>query len=154
MKLLFLIAAGLQAVILLIDEFHFHWRRQLPRWERWGHPVDSLFFLLPLSVLSFATHTEFWQIVYIALAVFSCLIITKDEWIHQEKSSGWEQWLHANLFVLHPVVLISGFFLWDDGSSKTLLKLACLAIFGFMIYQLLFWNLYANRTVEKRLSNR
>ena len=33
---------GLQGLAMLVDELLFHRRRGLPRWERIGHPIDTL----------------------------------------------------------------------------------------------------------------
>lgn len=128
---------------MLIDEFYFHWKRNLPKWERWGHPVDTFFFLIPVSILSFCPPSEAWQITYILISVVSSIIITKDEWVHRERSPALEQWLHSILFMLHPVVLITGFFVWSEAWAP--FRLIWSAIFIFWIYQILFWNFYANR---------
>ena len=33
---------AVQGLAILVDEFWFHHRRGLPRWERLGHPIDTL----------------------------------------------------------------------------------------------------------------
>ncbi len=149
MKMFFILTSVLQILLMIADEFIFHWRRNLPKWERLGHPVDTLSFLFPFLILGFAPQTQSWKIAYIALSVLSCLIITKDEWVHSEVSPASEQWLHANLFVLHPVVLISAFFLWQDQSLQLLFQAMSMGIFIFMLYQFLFWNFYADRIFKK-----
>ncbi len=141
---LFLIAAGLQALAILVDEFYCHWRRTLPRWERWGHPLDTIFLILPLSLLAFIPALPFW--VYSLTAAFSCLFITKDEWVHTEFCDAFENWLHAVLFVLHPLVLI---FAWLVHKEQPWLILWMLPPMGlFLVYQLIYWNLYEPNTVR------
>jgi hypothetical protein len=52
--------------------------------------------------------------LYLVLAAASCLIVTKDEFVHSRECKAGEQWLHALLFVMHPLVLGAGFLLWVD----------------------------------------
>ncbi|MFN7728044.1 MAG: hypothetical protein ACK5P7_02690 [Bdellovibrio sp.] len=148
MTLLFIVATLLQAALILLDEFYFHWKRNLPKWERIGHPVDTAALLAPLSIAAFAGFSETTMRIYILLAIVSCLCVTKDEWVHREVAPATEQWLHAVLFVLHPVVLISAYFTWQV--SPFLIQLVIPPMALFLVYQLLFWNFYANRFFEKR----
>ena len=41
----------LQGVIMVVDEGWFHRTRGLPRWERIGHPLDTLTIVLCLAWL-------------------------------------------------------------------------------------------------------
>jgi hypothetical protein len=135
----FFIFATLQGIVLLVDEFVFHYRRELPRWERWGHPVDTFFFLLPLVYLKFqGADGGYW-----ALAILSCLIITKDEWVHARLANGGEQWLHALLFVLHPAVLVTA--AWSHAEATVGYSLLIVGVAALMIYQIVFWNLIFKR---------
>lgn len=151
MKGFFLIALSLQAAVLLVDEFYFHWKRNLPRWERWGHPVDTAFFLLPLAILSFFSPQEGASKIYLILSIASCLVITKDEWIHREQASAGEQWLHSLLFILHPIVLFSGYFLWQE--SRMNFQWVFFGVLIFWLYQIIFWNIYADRVFNQRFSS-
>jgi hypothetical protein len=146
MSLLFWSSLILQTVLMVFDEFYFHHRRGLPKWERLGHPVDTFFFLIPLSILSFSQPSPTWRLVYTSLAIVSCLVITKDEWIHRTNSTAGEQWLHSVLFILHPTVLISAFFVWTEAGANFIWVLSAVA--GFWVYQLLFWNIYGNRILK------
>lgn len=146
MIILFWSSALLQAALIVIDEFYFHWKRGLPRWEKIGHPLDTFFFLLPLTIASFFKWEPVWRVLYIALGLLSCLVITKDEAIHLQKSPALEQWLHALLFMVHPVVLIAVYFVWMQ-SSVPLIWMWC-AILTFCIYQIIFWNFYADRILK------
>lgn len=142
MKILFVSALVVQALLILIDEFHYHWQRNLPKWERWGHPLDTCLFLIPLGFLAFMEPTPTAQWTYVALAVISTLTITKDEWVHRELITGGEQWLHSLLFILHPVILMAGFLLWQE--PMEILLLVWIGILMFFLYQLIFWNFYAD----------
>src|SRR5262249_37133344 len=90
---------GLQAAAQGCDEFYFHRRRDLPRWERIGHPLDTLTIVLCLAwLLAGGSLTG-----YIALAIGSTLFVTKDEGVHTKHCGAGEHWLHAMLFALHPI---------------------------------------------------
>ena len=128
----------LQGTVILIDEFYFHFRREVPKWERLGHPLDTLFLVLPLGLLALipALSGE----VYLGLSVFSCLFITKDEWVHKTYCSAFENWLHALLFILHPLVLLSA---WNAHAENTQIIFWVLPPMGvFLIYQIIYWNFY------------
>lgn len=148
MTVLFLLSAALQSVLILIDEFFFHWNRGLPRWERLGHPVDTFSLLLPLGLAAFFEPGEFTQSVYLGLAVLSCLCVTKDEWVHRELAPAAEHWVHAALFVLHPLVLVGGFYVWMV--EPFWIRIVVMPMAGFLLYQILFWNFYADRFFAKR----
>jgi 2-polyprenyl-6-hydroxyphenyl methylase/3-demethylubiquinone-9 3-methyltransferase len=131
---------GLQALAMIVDEAYFHHRRELPRWERLGHPLDTLTIVLCLVWLLLGGGMS----IYIALAIASTLFVTKDEWVHKEHCSAGEHWLHAVLFALHPIVLAAfGYLAWR---GETTLLTAQLAItVAFMLYQLVYWNLVRDR---------
>jgi len=132
----------LQGLFMTVDEFYCHRRRPLRKWERIGHPVDTFFFSLCFVFLWFATPSENALWIYGGLAVVSCLLITKDEWQHLELCSGFENWLHAILFILHPVVLIwSGYLWWTGNPAAPFVLAVTLAVtILFFIYQTVYWN--------------
>lgn len=139
MRNLFFAALGLQGAFLLLDEFYFHRRRGLPTWERRGHPIDTLFFLLALGgVWLFGS-----SIATIILAILSTVIITKDEWVHADRCSPTEMWLHSVLFILHPVVL----FLAHQSAGTWGAEILIL-LFSLLAYQTLYWNIYAQPPLE------
>ena len=129
----------LQAVAMLVDELYFHRQRKLPLWERLGHPLDTLSVLgcYVLALCLAPTGSNLW--LYAGLAGVSCLLVTKDEWIHSAHCRPAEQWLHAVLFVLHPVVLGVGALLWMR-NERGLLWLSAGLTTGFGLYQALYWN--------------
>jgi hypothetical protein len=90
--------------LMLVDE-GFHLRRGLPAWERWGHPLDTFAAAGCYAVALFAPRTREGLAAFAAAAALSCLCVTKDEWVHARHCSGAEHWLHACLFLLHPVLL-------------------------------------------------
>jgi hypothetical protein len=135
-----LLAAPLavQAASMLVDELHFHRRRGLPRWERIGHPLDTLTVLACYAVaLAFPPDAGHLRL-FVGFAIFSCLFVTKDELVHAKLCPPGEHWLHAILFVLHPVVLAVTALLWIDGSGG-LVALQAGATLAFGLYQLAYW---------------
>jgi hypothetical protein len=96
-------------------------------------------------------------IIYCLLATISCILVTKDEFVHKEHCPASENWLHALLFTLHPITLISAGFIWpvvqnvevapwitflfDNRDSLHLFLIGQLATMSvFLIYQIVFWN--------------
>ena len=144
MIFLFLIFVFMQATVILVDEFYCHRRRDIPAWERWGHPLDTLFFLLPLALLALVPSLPVWG--YILGAFFSCLFITKDEWVHSKLCTPFEHWLHAILFILHPLVLVFAWQIHWERSDLIIWILPPISL--FFIYQLIYWNLYESTSVR------
>jgi 2-polyprenyl-6-hydroxyphenyl methylase/3-demethylubiquinone-9 3-methyltransferase len=135
------IPIGLQALAMFVDELYFHHRRELPRWERVGHPLDTLTIVLCLAWLLLGGNLQ----VYIALAIASTLFVTKDEWEHTKYCSAGEHWLHAVLFALHPIVLTAfGCLAWLGATDLLFVQL--FITLAFMTYQILYWNVPRDRT--------
>lgn len=126
---------------MAIDEFYFHHRRKLPAWERRGHPMDTFFYLLALTWMWLAGSGA-WTA---GLAVFSTLLITKDEFIHGKLCSPGEHWLHSVLFILHPVCLYLAFASAGTWSPGILVILVL-----FLFFQIFYWNFYAYRSRQIR----
>lgn len=131
------VAFAAQGALMIGDEFWFHRRREMPRWERIGHPVDTAVFLSALVWASVAARSPGNVAVFAGLSVASCLVITKDEWIHAGRCSGGEQWTHAVLFVIHPVALLAANAIWSAGAPLWPVA-ACVAAFG--CWQAIYWN--------------
>ncbi len=168
MWLLGLFPFALQALGMLFDEGFFHVRRGLPKWERIGHPIDTSSVLLCMGFVLFVPFSKSALILYIALAAFSCLLVTKDEFVHKEHCPATENWLHAILFTLHPITLACAGFMWPvvqgievapwisrwlDQPDALLLFLQMQ--FGtmslFLCYQIIYWNiLWKNKPVIKQ----
>jgi hypothetical protein len=130
-----------QGLLLVADEFVFHRRREIPPWERIGHPLDTLTVFVPfLLTVSLPPETP-WTGLFVALAGFSCLFVAKDEWVHARLCGGGEQALHALLFLLHPLLFAAGWFLWKAGETGWLMG-QCLVVGGFMVYQVAYWNIW------------
>ena len=124
-----------QGILMFFDEFVFHHRRGLKKWERIGHPIDTVFFLIPfLYTQLFSNHY-----IFVALCIFSSLLITKDEFVHTEECEGRENWLHAVLFIFHPVALFGLWMAWQN-SLNTIIIMQAIIIFLFMLYQIIYWN--------------
>ena len=142
----------LQTFCMAVDEFYFHRRRGLPRWERLGHPLDTLTALACFVWLLSAAPSALSLGVYVGLSVFSCLFVTKDEQVHSKHCHPDEQWLHALLFILHTLVLLSAGLLWPawrrqtlsfiryNGFERKFLLGNTLLTLVFGLYQLVYWN--------------
>jgi hypothetical protein len=135
-------APGLiQAFAMLADEGVCHRRRGLPRWERIGHPLDTLTTALCYGWLCIAAPADAHAlVVYVGLSLFSCLFITKDEFVHAELCGGLESWLHAVLFVIHPIVLLGFGVAWLTGWPPWVFRAQLLLTLAFAGYQVLYWN--------------
>jgi hypothetical protein len=126
-----------QGICMLVDEFYFHHKRGLPRWERLGHPLDTLTVLAALGYLLLPSVN---LNVYLGLSIFSCVFITKDEFVHKEQCPALEQWLHSLLFVLHPILFLSAYLLWQE-NDFSFLQIQTGIIVGFLFYQILRWSI-------------
>jgi 2-polyprenyl-6-hydroxyphenyl methylase/3-demethylubiquinone-9 3-methyltransferase len=139
---------------MLVDE-GFHLRRGLPAWERWGHPLDTLVVVACFALALRAPAAPAGMALYVVAAVLACLVVTKDEWVHARHCGGTEAWLHACLFLLHPVILgIAG--AWAFGGFSVgaftlghspghegfgvflAVQTALTALFG--VWQVTYWN--------------
>ena len=133
---------------MFIDEFYYHYKRGLPFWEAIGHPADTLcFFACFLFLCNYAPNLDNLYI-YLGLATLSCLIITKDEFIHSKICCSGEMWLHSVLFILHPLTLISAGVLWwyaKDLEARSavdwILSTQCYIVGFYMGYQILYWSI-------------
>lgn len=147
----------LQSVIITLDEYFFHIKRGLPKWERIGHPLDTLTVLLCFGYVLYFPFSTLHLKIYIGLALFSCLFVTKDEFIHKDCCPASEQWLHAFLFLNHPVLLTATALIWpllhnqeaphwlqrqltDPLFLRRFLLLQAVFAGLFCLYQTLYWN--------------
>jgi hypothetical protein len=130
----------LQGALMTADEFYFHERRGLPKWEKIGHPMDSLLTFVTLSIPAVFPYTVLMFKVFVGFSIFSSLFITKDEFIHCGRCSKGEHWVHAMLFILHPVVFMMTALIWMKSSNDIFLKLQPLIVVGFMFYQIIRWS--------------
>lgn len=127
----------LQGILMFVDEFYFHHKRRLGKWESLGHPIDTLCFLMCFLYPLFFDQ----EFAFFVLAIVSSLIITKDEWVHSHQCLAQENWLHSLLFVLHPVALMGLYFAWKN-EFYMMIKIQGTIIFLFGIYQFLYWNVF------------
>lgn len=132
----------LQGVAMIFDEFYFHRKRGLPLWERIGHPLDSFSVLACYLFIFFQKPTTVNINIYIGLCAVSCLLITKDEFVHTEKCEAKENWLHALLFILHPITFLSAGFIWALELSPLFISIQPAIIFSFLVYQIIYWSFY------------
>ena len=136
----FAVCASIQAVSILIDEFYFHHERGLPKWERIGHPIDTLSVILVFMGFNFLPASEPTPIWFFGLMIFSSFLITKDEWVHHDLCRAPEQWLHSVLFLIHPLVFLFGWMSWKESGPSFLHKVQLLALIVFCVYQVIYWS--------------
>ena len=125
---------------MFADEFYFHHKRRLPRWEKIGHPLDTITVLICYLFLLLAPPTETNIFLYSGLALFSCLFVTKDEFVHAKECSPGEHWLHAVLFILHPIILGFAGWMWFHHIEKSFLFGQSFLTGVFLIYQIIYWS--------------
>jgi len=152
MLAIFVVPVALQAFAMIADEVWFHRRRELPRWERIGHPLDTLTIAICLAWLLVAHPSSTALGVYVGLAITSTLFVTKDEWVHAKHCTAGEQWLHSLLFVLHPIVLAAFALTWWTGSTGLLAGQLAVTL-GFLLYQVVYWNVVEPRARRTRTIN-
>jgi hypothetical protein len=129
---------GLHSVLMAVDEFVYHRKRGLPRWERIGHPLDTLSVIAP-TLVAVLTSPESGRAAFLGLSVISCFFVTKDEAVHARECPNGERFLHAFLFILHPCVLWAVWMFWTAGQIEAL-RAVLAAMIGFGLYQTLYWN--------------
>ena len=129
----------LQPAFILIDEFYFHMKRRLPRWERIGHPLDTFTFLACFVFTLLAAPSPIHIQIFLGMSIFTCLFVTKDEFVHHEHCSGGEQWVHAVLFILHPASLITAYRFWVTGEYRFVILVQTAAMGLFMLWQIFYW---------------
>jgi hypothetical protein len=146
----------LQMLFMAADELWFHRKRGLPRWERIGHPLDTLTVILCIIWILCNPPNNRTISIYLVLAIFSCIFVTKDEPVHKRFCSAGELWVHAVLFTLHPITLASAGLLWpaawssSSGFERKFLISVCALMIGFGIYLFVFWNLLWQQKKEAR----
>lgn len=149
----FVVPVALQGLAMIVDEIWFHRRREVPRWERIGHPLDTLTLVVCLAWLITMPARDTGALgVYVGLAIFSTLFVTKDEWVHAKLCSAGEQWLHAILFVLHPIVLAAFALTWWSGRDELLVGQLIVTV-TFLAYQVIYWNVIEPRARRARVVN-
>ncbi len=132
----------LQALAMMFDELYFHRKRGLPLWEQIGHPIDTLSVVVCYAILAFQVPSELNMKIYIGLCIFSCLLITKDEFVHTEKCEASENWLHSVLFVLHPITFFAAGIIWEKNLNPFFLKIQFVILTVVMFYQIIYWRLF------------
>lgn len=128
----------IHAVLMGIDEY-LHHQRGLGTWERIGHPLDTITVLVPITFIAMNEFNDRSLFIYLSLAIFSCVFITKDEFIHGEFCGKVESWIHALLFILHPVIFLCAGLMWLK--NDVFLNLLPCLIGLFLLYQIICWSL-------------
>lgn len=122
-----------QGGILIFDELYCHRRRGLPTWERWGHPLDTLTVAFCVSWLRWTEPTQANLRLYLAFAAFSCLFVTKDEFVHREHCDGLEHWLH-------PLAFLSLGWLWWNREGVQVISLQLGILVAWTAFQIIYWS--------------
>lgn len=130
----------IQTLLMGYDEI-LHQRRGLGLWERLGHPLDTLTVFIPLSLIAMNDYSESNLTIFTILSVFSCLFITKDEFVHHRECSALESWIHSVLFVLHPLIFLCSAIIWKNNPENIFLSLQPVLVGIFMIYQIMRWSI-------------
>ncbi|MCB0307860.1 MAG: hypothetical protein KDD48_00695 [Bdellovibrionales bacterium] len=139
---------GVQGSLSVFDEFYLHYRRHVPKWERIGHPIDT-FSLLACVCITLWLEPSFYAVVsFVLLSVISSIVITKDEWVHKDLATPLEMWVHAMLFVLHPIVCMSIGIIWFLDPNHLSLKIEAALLFMYMCYQIIYWNMLQKDPLE------
>lgn len=134
-----MVPVALQLIGLLIDEVWCHRTRGLPHWERIGHPLDTLTVAVCLGWLIATTPAAPLALpIYLVLALFSTVFITKDHAVHAVMCGRFERSIHTVLFVLHPLVLTAFGVLWWYGHAGLLFGQLSITI-AVMAYQIIYW---------------
>jgi hypothetical protein len=139
MNLLF-IPFFLQGGAMFFDEFYFHRKRGLGLWERRGHPLDTLTVIFCYLFLLLFKYSDTNIAIYLGLAIFSCLFVTKDEFIHARECSPGEHWLHSFLFILHPIILASAGLIWFHNIGNNFIFIQFCFCVLFFLYQVVYWS--------------
>ena len=140
----------LQGVLIFLDEFVFHHRRGLPKWEIWGHPMDTISILVPFAIFAWIPYQPalLWWVV--GLCLFSSVFVTKDEFVHSESCEPIEHWLHAVCFILHPIVFFAAGYLWTQNQGLWILQGHFFLASAFLVYRIIYWgHLRGNLGAEK-----
>ena len=143
-----LLAIAIQGLLLGFDEWVLHRQREMPKWERWGHPVDTFFLSLPFLMAGFSP-LNMSKEIFVVMAILSCLIVLKDEKVHAGRITASESFLHGGLFLMHPVTLYWGYQNYIEG-HHFILQSVGLLLFSVMVFQVLFWNVIEPKLVSKR----
>lgn len=138
--MLYILPFFLQGLAIFFDEFYFHHRRGLGKWEKLGHPLDTLTVLIAYLFLLFNSYSEMNLYIFIGIAAFSSLFVTKDEFVHAELCKPAEHWLHALLFILHPLSFLSAALLWKNQTGHNILLAQSLVLSLFILYQIIYWS--------------
>jgi len=161
MDLLIFFPFILQMVVIGLDEYIFHVKRDLPKWERIGHPLDTLSVIGCLLFALLIPYDPSLIKYYVGVAIFSCLLVTKDEFVHKHHCPAAEQWLHALLFINHSIVLVATGLMWPQLQNKAfawlpasdlLIPFLWIQVSGataFCLYQIIYWN-FIRRSYETR----
>lgn len=135
----------LHGILFRIDEFKFHRKRGVQKVELINALFDGFLFLSSLAIALFADFSYWWEKLYIALSIVSCLSIAKNEFFYKGLEFG-ERFTHSLLYVLHPVILFAYYDGWKVNYFNKhyyvwLVQLLYVFLgFQAIAYQIIYWN--------------
>ncbi len=143
-----------QGLVMMVDEFWYHHRRGLGRWERIGHPVDTATVLVCAAIVIFVPFSKTALAVYAVCGVISMICITKDEFVHAQLCPPGEHWLHSVLFMLHPILLTATVAIWADypagaGGLRSFFIGNVVITTAFWLYQIFYWNFLCRKPLSR-----
>ena len=115
-----------------------------------GHPLDTLTVLIAYLFLVLNSYSEMNLYIFIGIASFSSLFVTKDEFVHAELCKPAEHWLHALLFILHPLSFLSAALLWKNQAGQNILLAQCIVLSVFIFYQIIYWSRLWKKDLKKK----
>ncbi|MCB9091414.1 MAG: hypothetical protein H6621_09740 [Halobacteriovoraceae bacterium] len=136
---------GLHVLLLNLDEYLFNKKRGHSPYETVSVISDGILFLIPLLIATFVTYSESWVWTYKILAGLSMLSVVKNEFFYRNLEVK-ERFIHACLYVLHPMILFTFYESWTHNYFKehTYFWMVQILYFGLgmkmVIYQLIYWN--------------
>ncbi|MCO4794186.1 MAG: hypothetical protein KC493_10755 [Bacteriovoracaceae bacterium] len=135
----------IHGLLFRIDEFKFHKKRGLKKVELINALFDGALFIGALIIPLFTTYSYWWEKLYIAMCICSCLSIIKNEFFYKGLEIG-ERVTHALLYVLHPVILFAYYDGWkvnyfDNHYYVWMIQLLYVFLgVQAITYQIIYWN--------------
>jgi hypothetical protein len=138
----FLVITGLMGMIFLLFDEPLHRKRGLLRWERISHLVDAvaltLTYFVGFAAASFPSVFSL-LVLYGLVAILTVGLSYKDEFIHKEACSAWENLVHALMFTLLGGSLsFATFVIASEGDAWPLLVAGVAGLLA-VVGQLLCW---------------
>ena len=135
----------IHGILLNIDEHIFHKKRGINKIELWNALFDMALFIAPIFIALFTKFSYWWEKVFIAFCMASCLSIAKNELFYKGLDVK-ERLVHSLLYVLHPVILYAYYISWQtnyfDHHYYVWLTQLAFMLLGIqsITYRIIYWN--------------